>query len=432
MPLTTSASYKGTAHLVNHIKVKNNIILLTCDCLRADHLSSYGYERTTTPEIDEFAEDNIRFTNAYSVSSHTREAVAGFLTGKYPDEAIDEGYNLIGTPISERLKQQGFKTGAFHSNPYLSRAYGYSRGFDKFDDDLYLGQNKFIALAQRLINKIRNRHYASAEEINKRSFNWLDSLNYDKPFFVWNHYMDPHGPYQPPDSYKTRFTDKSVSDKRAQSLYDQSTSEAGKISEEEHRILIDLYDAEIRYTDHHIGRFLGGLKRRELLRDSLVIITADHGDAFGEHGYYSHPRRLHKELTHIPMIISTPGADASIIKEPISSLSIAETVVPGSGESEINSLLPVSDLESNGLVFSQARSDTKDNIRYFSSQNGEEQCIVKYDLEKEEVVSTDGSRSQRQPVIEHITSRSSSVNESKNGTSGNAEIDRRLSALGYK
>ncbi|MFB6185792.1 MAG: sulfatase-like hydrolase/transferase, partial [Halobacteriaceae archaeon] len=124
-----------------------NIILLSADALRADHLSCYGYHRDTSPALDEFAEESIRFTNAYSVSSHTREAIPALLTGKYPDVAIDSNYNLTTDTIASTLSDEGFATAGFHSNPFASRAYGFDQGFDVFDDDLHLGQHKLIALA---------------------------------------------------------------------------------------------------------------------------------------------------------------------------------------------------------------------------------------------------------------------------------------------
>src|SRR6056297_1726457 len=153
----------------------DNVILLSGDALRADHLSCYGYHRETSPVLDELAEESISFTNAYSASSHTREAIPALLTGEYPDVAIGPDYRLATDTVASTLSEEGFATGGFHSNPFVSRAYGFDRGFDEFDDDLHLGQHKLIALAQRALDKFRNRHYARAEEINARSLEWIDS-----------------------------------------------------------------------------------------------------------------------------------------------------------------------------------------------------------------------------------------------------------------
>jgi len=139
-----------------------NIVLLTADALRADHLGCYGYRRDTSPVLDAFDQESLRFTNAYSASSHTREAVPALLTGEYPDVAIGSDYRLATDTVASTLSEAGFATAGFHSNPFVSRAYGFDRGFDTFDDDLHLGQHKLIALAQRAIDKLRNRHYARA------------------------------------------------------------------------------------------------------------------------------------------------------------------------------------------------------------------------------------------------------------------------------
>lgn len=411
---------------------ETNVILLTVDCLRADHLSSYGYERETTPNIDDLADNNVRYTNAYSVSSHTREAVSGFLTGHYPDRAIDQKYRLSETTVAERLQEQEVATGAFHSNPFVSRAYGYSSGFDEFNDDLYLGQNKFVALAQRLLDKLRNRHYARAEEINERAIKWIDSLDDDRPFFLWNHYMDPHGPYEPVNTHRNRFADQPVSDNRAQALYKRSTSDPSEVSEDDQRALIDLYDAEIRYTDEQIGNMLSELERRGLLSDSLLILTADHGDAFGEHDYYGHPRRLHDELVHVPMIVSTPERGPTTVETPVSTLDVAETIVPGAGHPDGESLRSPSNIEPDRVVFSQARSEDKPGIRYFSARSANQWSLIEYDTEREEVVSTGGDSMHQRSIRKHIESRSTTTDLSEDGSEGNREIDRRLSALGYK
>ena len=129
-----------------------NVVLLTLDALRADHVSWCGYDRDTTPNFDRFAETNTRFAEAYSVSTHTREAIPGLLTGLYPTECVADDYSLAADTIATHLRDTEYTTGAFHSNPYVSRAYGFDRDFDPFDYDLYLCQHKLIALAQRALD----------------------------------------------------------------------------------------------------------------------------------------------------------------------------------------------------------------------------------------------------------------------------------------
>jgi len=308
-----------------------NIVLLTADALRADHLGCYGYRRDTSPVLDAFDQESLRFTNAYSASSHTREAVPALLTGEYPDVAIGSDYRLATDTVASTLSEAGFATAGFHSNPFVSRAYGFDRGFDTFDDDLHLGQHKLIALAQRAIDKLRNRHYARAAEINERSLEWIDSQSDDEPFFLWNHYMDTHGPYEPPGEYATLYADRELSGREAQSLYQRAIDDPDSITDDERELLIDLYDAEIRYNDEQIGMFLDELRERGLLEESLVIVSADHGDAFGEHGYYEHPRYLHDEITHVPLFVRVPDGPTDTVETPASTLDIVSTIEGSSG-----------------------------------------------------------------------------------------------------
>ncbi len=417
-------------------KDPRHIILLSADALRADHLSSYGYHRETSPVLDDLAEESIRFENAYSASSHTREAVPALLTGEYPDVAVDDGYRLATETVASTLSEEGFATAGFHSNPFVSRAYGFDKGFDHFDDDLHLGQHKLVALAQRAWDKLRNRHYARAEEINERSLSWLDSLESDESFFLWNHYMDTHGPYEPPGEYATLYTDESVSGREAQSLYQRAIKDPESITDDERELLIDLYDAEIRYNDAKIGEFLEALRKRGLLEESLLIVTADHGDAFGEHGYYEHPRYLHDEITKVPLYVRPPGGRAEEVATPASTLDVGATIeamIGSDAESQGRTLLDLGDEER--AVFMQARgSKNESHIRRHSIRTRNGACFCEQDTQAESFKFTDCiERSLRDQLEQFVRQRGSDIE--KNGKSEDdvdSEVERRLSALGYK
>lgn len=414
-----------------------NVILLSADALRADHLSCYGYHRDTSPMIDEFAEESTRYTNAYSASSHTREAVPALLTGEYPDVAVDANYRLTTDTVAHTLSEEGFATGEFHSSPFVSRAYGFDRGFDHFDDDLHLGQHKLIALAQRALDKLRNRHYARADEVNERSLEWVDSLDNDEPFFLWNHYMDTHGPYEPPGEYATLYTDRELSGRDAQSLYQRAIKDPESITDDERQLLIDLYDAEIRYNDEQIGMFLDALRERELLEESMVIVTADHGDAFGEHGYYEHPRYLHDEITHVPLIVRLPGRGSGKTERPASTLDVTATIADLVGsymESPGESLLDASG--NDRTVFLQARGeDENSHLRRYSLRTIRDSCSCEWDMETgalEFIECSDRSlRSKLEVHVEERTCREDVKGDTESETVDN-EIERRLDALGYK
>jgi len=417
-----------------------NVILLSADALRADHLSCYGYHRDTSPMLDELAEESIRFTNAYSASSHTREAVPALLTGEYPDVAVDADYSLATETVASTLSKEGFTTAGFHSNPFVSRAFGFAKGFDKFDDDLHFGKHKLVALAQRALDKLRNRHYARADEINERSLEWIDSLNDGQSFFLWNHYMDTHGPYEPPEGYATMYSDRALSGREAQSLYRRAIRDPDSITKGERQLLIDSYDGEIRYNDEKIGEFLNELRNRNLLERSLVIVTADHGDAFGEHGYYEHPRYLDDVLTHVPLIVRLPQGIVGSVSKPASTLDIVSTIEGSVCEEACEDRVGQSLFELSNedrTVFMQARGENENNHlrRYALRSIDGESCFCERNRESDELEFSDCSSHTLQAELKsHVE-----VRIQREGDSGerepsevDEEIDRRLEALGYK
>lgn len=279
------------------MKESKNVILLVVDALRQDHMSCYGYERETTPFLDGFAEENTKIENFWSTSSHTREAIPSLLTGLYPHKAINEKYELSEESVPENFNG---KSAAFHSNPFISRAYGYEKGFNRFHDGLNRGRNKLLTLAKRMLDKITNRHYERAEKINRLSMDWIESR--EENFFLWNQYMDVHGPYEPVKEFRGTYQDNPIGNRRSQLLLQKARKRPGDISENERQRLIDMYDEEILYMDSQIEKFVDELKSRGLYENSIIIITSDHGEAMGEDGFYEHPRKLSDGLLQIPFL----------------------------------------------------------------------------------------------------------------------------------
>ncbi|WP_089649607.1 sulfatase [Halobacterium hubeiense] len=418
-----------------------HVVLLSADALRADHLSCYDYHRTTSPVLDTLAAEGIQFINAYSASSHTREAVPSLLTGRHPNDAVDRKYHLAADTISSALSDAGFATGGFHSNPFVSRAYGFDQGFDEFDDDLHLGQHKLVALAQRALDKLRNRHYARADEINERSLNWIDSLDDGESFFVWNHYMDTHGPYEPPGEYGTLYRDDRIPDSEAQSLYQRAIDDPESITADERQMLLDCYDGEIRYNDESIGAFLDALEERDLLDDSLIIFTADHGDAFGERGYYEHPRYVHDELVHVPLLVRAPGVEPTTVETPVSTLDIVATLLSKTGVFDGSlpgdNLLEVAanpEAFEDRIVFSSARGEDDDaHVRRFSARSSTGTWYADYDSNLDEATPPNDSEIP-DSLHEHITGQvgGGDLSGGNDEDAVDDEIEDRLSALGYK
>lgn len=436
-----------------------NIVLLSIDALRIDHLSCYGYGANTTPYIDTLAEGGVRFTNAFSASSHTREAVPALLTGEYPDVAIDKDFTLNADTLATYLSAT-HSTGAFHSNPYVSRAYEFHRDFDKFDDDMRFGWSRLLTLGQRALNKFilnRGRYHARADEINKRSLDWLDSLG-DEPFFLWNHYMDVHGPYNPPEDY-TGHINHHISDSEAQDLYNRCVDNPNSLTGDERQIIMDLYDGEIRYTDAMIGKLLSALQTRELLEDTLVILTADHGELLGENGRFAHPRILSNELIHIPLILYGPGITSQVDNRSVSALDIVPTVLNTVGRDTDD--LPGEELlsetaptDSERIVFSSALGEGDDaGLRRFTGWMQDWKYSIARDVKggsitEESIVSPenqtysspeslDGSKKEaaqriQSVLLEHSAARIAADDRNEDGDETNPVVENRLEALGYK
>lgn len=424
------------------LDLMTNVVLLTVDSLRSDHCSCYGYDRETTPELDSLSMNGTRFMNAYSPSSHTRESVPAFLSGQYPHAAVDDGYHLAAPTLATHLSES-HHTGAFHSNPFISRAYGFDNGFDVFDDDLYLAQHRLLALAQRLWDKIRNHHYARAESINSRALDWLDSLPDDESFFLWNHYMDTHGPYEPPEPYRSKWTGQSISGRKAQNLYDRALSDPGSITTAERQLLIDLYDGEIRYTDAQIQKLLDELADRDYLEETLVLVTSDHGDGLGDNGQYGHPRYLHDELVTVPLMMNNPNdAGGRVSNVPVSGLDIAPTVLSAVGRESADlpgvSLRQVlsdeSTFEERCIILEARGENENSDRRRYRVVDGESEFMFERTFSE----ATQPDEYDSNPLAQRLMGHLNLVNKRRDTgevytREGEAnEISDRLEALGYK
>ncbi|MDT3435461.1 sulfatase [Haloarcula sp. 1CSR25-25] len=420
-----------------------NVILLTIDALRADHLSCHGYGRQTSPTLDRLASEHLQCDKAISASSHTREAVPALLTGQYPCDAVDESYALATDSIATHLSETPYATGAFHSNPYASRAYGFDKGFDHFYDDLYFGGNKAIALLQGVLNKFRDHLYATAEQINERALDWLDSQS--RPVFVWNHYMDVHGPYKPPTTYRGLFSDQAKTNSNPKKLYERAAvTDPEGITPAERQELVNRYDEEIRYVDDSIDDFLSSLREGGYLEDALLIITADHGEAFGESNFYGHPRYLTDELVHVPMIASLPSESADSLDVPVSTLDVAPTILKHVGVTDFEG--PGTPLQTlarhpnqfrDRRVFSTARGENEhSNRRRFSVRTTHGQCFLERNRTTGQVLSvrTKGEESSLETELREFSGMklSEETAEGRERETLSNEVERRLEGLGYK
>ncbi len=320
-PLHVSAAYANTPH---------GIILISLDTLRADHLGIYGYHRDTSPSIDAFANESVVFDNAVVQSPWTLPSHMSIMTSLYPSfHGLDnKGSQRLAdehTTLAEFLQEGGYQTAAFTGGSWVSGRFGFNRGFDSFDDQGWYG----IA---SILPKVKK---------------WLDE-NKQNPFFLFIHCYDIHHPYNPPPPYNSMFHDFIYRGNLIPSAKALMNSSKKKLSNEDVRHLIALYDGGIRYTDEEIGKFLSYLREARLYEQTLIIITSDHGEAFKEHGELLHGQLYYRPNLHVPLIVRIPNYPKKEIRvsELVQSIDLLPTILdiarrPAHPKAQGESLLPL-------------------------------------------------------------------------------------------
>jgi arylsulfatase A-like enzyme len=259
-----------------------NVVVVLVDTLRADHLGAYGYERDTSPAIDAFGRDAVRFERAYSTSGWTRPATASLLTGLHPQRHAATTRSSSIAPnvplIGDLARARGYHTAAFVTNVNVLAVWGFDRGFDTFVDvETTTGSDRADAV-----------HGAVLEH--------LDADGFREPFLLYLHLLDPHSPYDAPAPFADRFRRKGTGPLVARAVHSLGLEE-----------VVAAYDQEIAFVDRHFGALMAELQRRGWYDDALVVLTSDHGEGFGEHGHYFHGNSLFEELVRVPLLIKLPG-----------------------------------------------------------------------------------------------------------------------------
>jgi arylsulfatase A-like enzyme len=286
-----------------------NILLITVDTLRADHVSSYGYHLKTTPNIDRLASEGVRFDNTYAVVPLTGPSHFSMFTGRYPQEhgaringvAVPENSKWLALP--QMLRKFGYNNAAFVSAwPLTSRLTGLNRWFGHYDEDLTRSYRVFTSMR-------------FAEDVTPRAIQWLRQ-NPKKPFFLWVHYFDPHEPYH----LRERFAS-------PEKLADPPAGLPQPSAEMRDRI--HRYDSEVGYMDHYVGKLLESVDELGLRDSTLVALTSDHGESLGEHGYVGHGRRLTENTMQVPLVFRYPGKieAGQVIRENITLLDLTPTLL---------------------------------------------------------------------------------------------------------
>jgi arylsulfatase A-like enzyme/Tfp pilus assembly protein PilF len=295
-----------------HRRSRPNVLLVTIDTLRADHLGCYGYPLARTPNIDRLAAEGLRCANAISAAPITMPSHSTILTGLYPPAhgVRDNGVYALADEVvtlPERLKAKGYATQAFVSAVVLSRRYNLTQGFDGYDDDLWAEDAPKMFM-------IRDRPAARTAE---KFVAWLDGWEKERgrrPFFAWVHFFDPHQPYSPPP----------------QDLALAPTP----------------YDGEITSADRGVGRLIEALRAKGILDDTLVVLTADHGESLGEHQEKTHAIFVYDATVHVPLVWRYPRVMPSgrVYTGPVRSVDIVPTILgvlglPGGSETQGQDLL---------------------------------------------------------------------------------------------
>jgi len=289
-----------------------NILLVFIDTVRADHVGLLGYARDTTPHIDAFFRDGVLFPRAYAAGPATRFSVAPMLTGKHYTEIdrhgvkwprLDDDEVVLG----QRLHALGYRTAAVHSIDYFRKAYNLHRGFDHWDDRCII-QGYRASKHKRTFGRICSWDRPTSDLVTDRTLAYVDEskLGQDgKPFFLWAYYSDPHGPY----------------------ITHRGFPRFGPWYR-------DRYDNEIVFTDYHVGRLLDGLRARGLLDNTIVFLTADHGEALNEkkdHGILLHSATLYDDLVRVPLLVRGPGLKPRRVMTAVSLLDLLPTFVELAG-----------------------------------------------------------------------------------------------------
>ncbi|MCP4201424.1 MAG: sulfatase, partial [bacterium] len=314
----------------------HNLLLITIDTLRADRLGSYGYDHAETPNLDRLAAEGVRFENAYSPVPLTLPTHSTLFTGQYP---FTTGVRINGVhyldeaavTLAEQFRDRDFDTAAFVSAYVLTSKFGLDQGFDEYEDSLDLGDNLF-----RFTSEIR------ADETYRRFSAWLadwktkEHSGRAKPrrFFSWIHFYDPHLPYDPPAPYAERFPESP-------------------------------YDGEIAFVDYQVGKILANLEGSGLLDSTLIVVTSDHGEAFGEHVEEGHGLLTYNETLRVPLIVYAPEglSGGRVIPDPVGIVEVAPTLA------ELCGLEP-GDFDGGSLVPLLEGAERPEPSLYFESLAG--------------------------------------------------------------
>jgi arylsulfatase A-like enzyme len=315
----------------------DSVLLVSIDTLRADHVGAYGHRNDTTPALDRLAARGVRFEDATVQWPKTWPSMASMLTGTYPATTGVRMHAHVlaesNRTLAEILGEAGLRTAAVVTNLNIGEDFGFDQGFETFVEswEEALVRETGSRDVQGLPGVVKE--YTDARVVTDQALAWIDSLAAGERWFLWLHYMEPHGPYRPPRGYGERFAGSYPSETvewselpMYQRRYDPET---GLMM----RDLADyeaLYDGEIRFLDDELGRLLDRLAERGRLEGTLVVVTADHGESLDEHHYYlEHGRLPYQSTARVPLLLVQEGRlpEGRVVREPVALIDLAPTIL---------------------------------------------------------------------------------------------------------
>ncbi len=296
-----------------------NILFISIDASRADHFSCYGKVVDVTPNIDRIARNGVLYKNAISTAPWTPTSHASMFTGMHQvKHGMREGHMFLSTrwkTLAEVLQENGYHTVGIDGNPYLNSVTGLSRGHTDYSE-LWRKPSSFSGIISRIKATLKAELAGGgflSEKMNDEVFRWLNKYDYEKPFYMFLQALEPHFAYKPP----TKFKDKYVKEISKETLAMMQIIFADcnlhnvkkmQLSTDDLEHLYDLHTAELAFLDHKLQQIFNLLKKKGQFDHTMIIITTDHGEAFGEHGVFGHQFLLTNSLLHVPLIFHLPGA----------------------------------------------------------------------------------------------------------------------------
>lgn len=295
-----------------------NIVIVSLDTTRADHLSAYGYERPTSPRLEALAAQGLRFDAAYAPSATTGPSHASLFTSLAPmaHDVRKNGQVLSAAlpTLAEELAAAGYETAGIVSSFVLSRRFGFAQGFGVWDEDFSRASApEGVTVWEGL--EIEGKFYGSAEDTTRRAIAWLDGrARPEAPFLLFVHYFDPHDPYTPPPGFAPPF-------------------DAGPKAALKHERTVFLYDWLIAFADAQMGVLFDGLDARGLGENTLVVVVGDHGEGLMDHGHPFHGAQIYEEAVRVPFVVRWPGRIEAgrVEKAPVPIVDLAPTLLQLAG-----------------------------------------------------------------------------------------------------